>query len=154
MKRFRPLIAVLFGIYVLVMLWLLFGQRINSTIYNGAYFQNMQSLPLPFQTIVHFGRIILTGEPAYLIPHAWQNLIGNVVMFIPLGFCLPCFTKRCRTVKGILGFGLLIIACVELTQFFTLLGSLDFDDFMLNIVGILLGFVVWQKLSRIFPIGD
>lgn len=147
MKRSKRWISLLFIAYSLVMLWLLFGQRIGGKAYDSTYSEQLRSMPFPFQTIVQFGRIILTGEPAYLIPHAWQNLIGNVVMFAPLGFCLPYFSERCRTWRSVFCIGLLIIACIELTQFFTLLGSLDFDDFMLNIIGILLGFTVWRRLK-------
>ncbi len=145
MKRLKPLIGILFVAYCLWMLWLLFGQRLDND-FDGAYLDQLKSMPFPFETIIQFGRIILTGEPAYLIPHAWQNLVGNVVMFIPLGFCLPCFFTRCRTAKYIFLIGLLIVACIELTQFFTLLGSLDFDDFLLNSIGIMLGYLLWKGI--------
>lgn len=149
MKILKPLIAVLFVLYGLVMLWLLFGQRIDFE-FAGNYVEQLKSEPFPFQTIVFFTRIIITGDPDYLILHAWQNLVGNVVMFVPLGFCLPFFWPRCRTARAVFLTGLLIIAGVELTQFFTLLGSLDFDDFMLNLLGIMGGFAVWKFAAMRF----
>ena len=151
MRRVKPILVVLFVVYSLVMLWLLFGQRLDSD-HSGIYREQLRSMPLPFQTIIQFGRIILTGEPAYLIGHAWQNLVGNVVMFIPIGFCLPLFSKRYHTAKRTFLTGVLIVACIELTQFFTLLGSLDFDDFLLNSLGIMLGFLLWKRIFS--KIGD
>jgi len=149
MKRFKPLVTVLFIVYCLCMLWLLFGQRLDST-RDGTYFEELRSMLFPFQTIVQFVRIIMTGKPADVVPHAWQNLIGNVVMFMPVGMCLPFFFSRCRFAKSTFLIGLLIVTCIELTQFFTLLGSLDFDDFLLNMIGIMLGFAVfklfWAKM--------
>ncbi len=150
MSRLKPYIAVLLVIYTVVMLWLLFGQRIDITDYTDSYTDQLKYNPYPFETVFRFGNIILTGEPAYLVPHAWQNLAGNVVMFVPIGFCLPLFSKRCRTLRRTFLWGLLIIAGVELTQFFSLLGSLDFDDFMLNSLGVLLGFWIWRFLCGKF----
>lgn len=147
MKQRKVLPGILFGVYTLVMLWLLFGQRISADLYTAPYADQLESAPFPFQTIVQFVRIILTGEPIHLIPHAWQNLIGNVVMFIPLGWFLPRLFPCCRSLRRTFPIGFLIIACVELTQFFTLLGSLDFDDFMLNSIGVVLGFTLWQTLD-------
>lgn len=145
MKHKKTIVLILFIVYGLCMLWLLFGQRLDRT-FEGTYIQQLRSNPIPFETIRRFGNIILSGDPAYLIPHAWQNLVGNIVMFIPLGASLPFFFKKCRSAKRTFLIGLLIIACVELTQFFTLLGSLDFDDFMLNSIGIMLGYSGWNLL--------
>ena len=94
MKRLKPFLYILCGLYILVMLWLLFGQRIGGE-HAGSYWQELRGIPIPFETVFRFGRIILTGEPAYLVPHAVQNLAGNVVMFMPIGFFLPCFFARC-----------------------------------------------------------
>lgn len=147
MKRLKPFLYILCGLYILVMLWLLFGQRIGEE-HAGSYWQELRGIPIPFETVFRFGKIILTGEPAYLVPHAVQNLAGNVIMFMPIGFFLPCFFARCRSLKMTALFGLLIIAGIEFTQFFSLLGSLDFDDFMLNSIGICLGFAVWRLIVR------
>ena len=138
--------------YAAVMLWLLFGQRMDRE-FVGTYLQQLRCNLIPFETIWRFAKIIVTGYPDDVIPHAWQNLIGNVVMFMPIGACLPCFFERCRRLRTIFPIGLLIVAGIEFTQFFSLLGSLDFDDFMLNMIGICLGYAVWrfcfEKLPKI-----
>ena len=151
MKRLKPFVAVLFIIYSLVMLWLLLVRhRTGYTDFDTPYIEQLRSMPFPFQTIVQFVRILVTGEPYWLIPHAWKNLVGNTLLFMPLGFCLPYLFKRCRTATRTFFTGLLIIAVVELTQFFALLGSLDFDDFMLNTASIMLGYWIWACISNKF----
>ena len=86
--RIRPFIGILSIAYAIVMLWLLFGQRLDND-FSGSYIEQLKSAPIPFQTILQFGRILLTGEPAELVGHALQNFLGNVLMFVPLGVCLP-----------------------------------------------------------------
>lgn len=147
MKRFKFVAAVFFVLYALVMLWLLFIHHRAGIGDNGIpYAEQLSSMPYPFQTIVQFVRILVTGDPPHLIPLAWRNLVGNIVLFIPLGVCLPFLFKQCRTAKRTFVTGLLIIAVVELTQFFTLLGSLDFDDFMLNTASIMLGYWIFTRI--------
>ncbi len=147
MKRFKFVVAVFFVIYALVMLWLLLIRHRTGFVADGTpYVEQLNSMPYPFQTIVQFVRILVTGDPPYLIPLAWRNLVGNTVLFIPLGVCLPFLFKRCSTAKRTFVTGLLIIAVVELTQFFTLLGSLDFDDFMLNTASIMLGYWIFTRI--------
>ena len=146
MTRYKPLVTAAFILYTLVMLWLLLFDGRTGWEPDRPYVEQLRSMPYPFQTIVQFGRIILTGNPSYLIPHAWTNLIGNTVLFVPLGFFLPFLFKRCRMAKRTFFTGLLIITVVELTQFFSLRGSLDFDDVMLNTLSILLGFWIWARI--------
>ncbi len=150
MKRLKPYVAVLFVVYAFVMLWLLFIRYRTGIVNDIPYIEQLSSMPFPFQTITQFVRILVTGKPPWLIPHAWQNLAGNTILFVPLGFFLPFLFKRCRTAKRTFLTGLLIITVVELTQFFTLLGSLDFDDFMLNTLSIMLGFVIWKRICGKF----
>ena len=70
------------------------------------------------------------------------NLVGNVVLFIPAGWLLPRLWRRFRN------FFLFILTCavsiflIETLQLFTLLGSFDVDDIILNLSGMLLGYLV------------
>jgi glycopeptide antibiotics resistance protein len=79
--------------------------------------------------------------------HAFINLAGNVAMFVPLGYLLPAASEKkptfFRTVLSAAG----LIVTVEVLQLFTLLGSCDVDDLILNMIGVVLGFILW-KLRR------
>ena len=137
---------VLFLIYCAVMLWLLFfGRRI--LIYpNQTYFDCLRYNLVPFRTVESYVRFFDRG--LYWI--AVKNLVGNIVMFVPYGFFLPCLSQKLRKFpKCLLCIALTIIA-VELLQMFTLLGSCDIDDFILNTVGASVGFFLWSASSRIY----
>ena len=136
---------LLFGLYGLLMLWLLFGQRMgqgNSVPYWDELRGNL--ILEPFDTIRRFLWVLRHSENQGQIRHAVVNLVGNVIMFVPLGFFVPILWKR----TGQFGWHLFamtaIILSVELTQLFTLLGTCDVDDLLLNLVGTTLGFGLWK----------
>ena len=61
--------------------------------------------------------------------NSFENLFGNVLAFMPLGF-------------------LLLVCCIELFQLFTAFGAFDVDDILLNCVGALLGYAVFSRCLR------
>jgi glycopeptide antibiotics resistance protein len=74
----------------------------------------------------------------------WQNFIGNIILFVPMGgFLLLLFRKRFRTVIAI---AFMASLCIELTQlFFHLFGYyrfIDVDDVLLNTFGAGIGYMV------------
>ena len=71
------------------------------------------------------------------------NLLGNVCVFMPMSFFLPMIFKAQRRWYIFLPTLILSVVCVELLQFFFMVGSCDIDDLILNAFGaILLYFVL------------
>ena len=135
----------LFCFYCVVILWLLFGQRIGDGA-GGTYSEQLHGNlnVIPFKTIIWFVTVGDKTSNQYLLRHAFVNLVGNVVLFIPAGFFLPCIWRSMRAFwKLLLCFTGLILA-VEILQLITLLGSCDIDDLILNIVGATLGYGIWK----------
>ncbi len=98
----------------------------------------------PFVTVKRYLYVLEYMSDPWLRQQATINLLGNVGLFLPLGFCVPSvFPKFRRLWKvGLLCLGLLV--CVETLQLFTLLGSGDVDDLILNMTGVILGFGLWK----------
>lgn len=81
----------------------------------------------------------LTGE---LIPGSWTvtMLIGNMIMFIPMGLFLPFVTEKI-TRRNIIPVAFIIPLIIELIQ--PVLGrSFDTDDLLMNLIGILIGYLI------------
>lgn len=74
--------------------------------------------------------------------------IGNIFVFVPLGFSPPLVMKNSSFLKT-MALCLLIIIGIELTQFAACLGYADLGDVILNMIGSLIGFIVY-KLYYIF----
>lgn len=135
--------------YGVLMLWLLFGQRIGQQSdlpYDQALLENLNLVP--FETILRYIHLMQGDYSVYLQQHAFINLFGNVIMFIPLGFLLPGIWKPMRKFFPMLLSCTGIILAVELIQLFTLLGSCDVDDLMLNLLGICMGFLLRKGIFR------
>ena len=131
---------LLFGLYCLLMLWLLFGQR-----FDDGGFRELQLQP--FRTLKLFWDALISNKNLGMRTHSFINLVGNVAMFVPLGFCVPWIWQRWQKFWRHLFFMTVIILCVELSQFALCLGTCDVDDLLLNLVGTTLGFVLWKALA-------
>jgi glycopeptide antibiotics resistance protein len=73
------------------------------------------------------------------------NFIANIVVFIPMGFLIPLVIRRPSLPKTFL-FSLLIILLIETIQFVTCLGAADIDDVILNMVGCMIGYLIYVAL--------
>lgn len=136
-----------FGLYCAVMIWLLFLQRRPRIVDTGYLDTVRQNLNLqPGDTIRRF--LAVWNTPVYHRA-AIVNLVGNIVMFIPLGFGLPWAHAGLRRFWKTLLLSAGIIVLVELTQLVTLLGRCDVDDLILNLIGVAVGYFLWFLSARV-----
>ncbi len=148
-KRNRGLWIFLLVLYGISMLWLLLGQRIRPGVMPQFSRPTADRINLrPIATVKLYLNLIKSSKDPYLLVHSWVNLVGNVVMFIPLGYLLPkTFTPLRKFFKLFLCVMLSIIA-VELLQLFTGLGSCDIDDLILNMAGAVIGYLIWHFKTK------
>lgn len=140
-----PFVRFLFLVYCGVMLWLLFGRSygwIEGLSYEQMLRQNINLTPL--LTIRNYWRVIYHRTNEALIYHCFINLFGNVILFIPAGWLLPKIWKKQRNLFRFIATCGLSIFLVELLQLFSLLGSFDVDDIILNLAGMLMGFIYYH----------
>ena len=145
---------IFFGAYCLLMLWLLFDRTGAET--GVSYWQQVkENLNLtPLRTIEDYWHVLANPayylekwEPAvyeYNVRHAVINLAGNVIMFLPFGFFLPGIYRKMEKFLRCLLAAAVVLVLVELTQLFTLLGSCDVDDLILNLAGVTIGWCTWK----------
>lgn len=80
--------------------------------------------------------------------HSIINIIGNIVMFMPIGFLIPLVYDKLNSYKKVVLFGFVTSLIIELTQLFLARGT-DVDDLILNTIGAVLGylvFIIFEKL--------
>jgi glycopeptide antibiotics resistance protein len=95
---------------------------------------------VPFKTILD-----------YASQYPWStlvivNLLGNVVIFMPLGF-LAALLYRSISWKGILGVSAGISLLIEVLQLVLSSSTFDVDDIILNALGGLLGYALYLIVS-------
>ena len=77
----------------------------------------------------------------------YKNVVGNMLMFIPYGFFISYFLKT-KNPLLILLLTTLVSVTIEFTQL--LIGRVfDIDDIMLNIIGGLLGFIIYYVFVKV-----
>jgi len=89
--------------------------------------------------------------------HALENIIGNLILLIPLGILLPCIFRSARSFKSVLAVCLICSFLIELIQFFLrqfgTFRTVDIDDLILNTMGGMLGWLIYAKIiQRYFPV--
>ena len=138
-----PFWRFLFLLYCAVMLWLLFG-RSNGFVAGVPYETQLRHNAnlIPFYTIKNYQDILNHSNDKALLIHCFINLAGNLLLFIPAGWLLPRLWKKLRNFFRFIALCFGIIFSVEVIQLFTLLGSFDVDDVILNLLGMTVGFLI------------
>jgi len=125
----EELFNLLFMTYLLLLFHLVTSQDIQA--YNGT---NL----MPFREIFRYD----VGTSGF-----YKQVIGNILLFIPFGFFVSsyCKIKGLGTITLVSFFSSLTI---EVVQHF--IGrSFDVDDIILNVVGGILGFLIYVSLNAI-----
>lgn len=144
---------IIFGIYAAVMIYLLFFARryrlggLWQVDYKD-YFSNLKYNIgyIPFQSIRSYWKVIQKG---YGWPGEYENLFGNILIFIPFGILLPAIKRRFRRFHRFIKWTLIIVVSIEVIQLFSLQGIFDVDDIILNVTGAVIGFLISKPLRQI-----
>ena len=144
--KHRNLHIALFMAYGALMLWLLFDRPGYDP--GIPYWQQAAGHLnlIPFRTLRLFTELLNSGVRSY-IRMAIINLGGNIIMFLPLGFLLPRVFRRIISLPQVLVTTTVLITAVEILQLFTLVGSCDIDDLILNVLGSAIGYGI-HKLTK------
>lgn len=97
-----------------------------------SYYINNSVNLIPFKTILNYLSVF---DSLYSTRIILLNLLGNLVALMPMAFFLPLLFKKQNKFKKFLITIILIVLCIELTQFLTSSGSCDIDDIILNTLG-------------------
>lgn len=80
-----------------------------------------------------------------------ENLAGNILVFVPLGFLLPMVSDECRKFSVTMVNAFAFVVGIEVFQLFSAFGAFDVDDILLNCLGAAIGYgccglmLVWRK---------
>lgn len=101
---------------------------------------------VPFATMVGLARQL----PGQMV----RQLVGNALLFAPLGFLLPALFLRFRNPLRLAATAVLVSLGIEAVQLVMRLMALsprsfDVDDVVLNVAGALLGFGLWWVVHRL-----
>ena len=144
-KGRQALLRIAFLGYLVLMLWLLFGQRFTGelTLADWDTFRGLIGLE-PLKTIKGYIWVLENSGNRTQQLGAVINLLGNVVMFLPFGYFLGKLFVPMRNFWRMLVLSTVVICSVELLQAATMMGKCDIDDLILNLPAIVLGWIFWR----------
>ena len=143
-KVVKVIFSISFILYLFILILLLFiGNRgYKMTDLSLLEYVRASSNFAPFKTIRLYFQAIWDGSMNRDIPI--KNLVGNLLMFLPMGIYLPFFIKRMNKANIFILSTVILLFFVETIQLVTRKGRFDVDDFILNMLGALMGFGIWK----------
>ena len=137
MKKFaRPVLWTIFIIYCFVLVYVLFLSRGTRDGFTFAEYMRRFTNFIPFKTIVEYVQRYIDGYRNLSV----LNLLGNFVLFMPMGALLPCVIRKLdrfwKVTLTVLG----MVVMVEIVQGILRVGSVDIDDVLFNVVGAMIGY--------------
>lgn len=78
------------------------------------------------------------------------NLLGNVLLFAPVGFLLPMIWRGFRRLTRTAAFGVCMSVFIEVNQLFNYRATTT-DDVILNTLGAVLGYLCAAAVLRLLP---
>ncbi len=142
-RFFKTLACVLLCIYLMFISWRMFFYAY------GSYYRSYSALPeynlIPFKTILN---LIINFK--YFELEVWvYNLFGNIAAFIPLGILLPVVLGMKRKLTATVVFSMVFLLSAEAAQLIFRVGVFDIDDIILNMAGVILGYVIYKLIVRL-----
>lgn len=79
----------------------------------------------------------------------WYLIIGNIMLFVPLGFLLPMTDETLKNSVFVTLIGGILSLGIEITQYVTMTGLCELDDLLHNALGTFTGYQVFIVLSQL-----
>lgn len=144
---------VLFSLYLIVLAkMILFKFPMDSVfrnmVHNWSEFGRALSYIqiIPFKTVTEY-LVNSNNLPLRII---LENLLGNIIGFMPFGFFLPLISQKTTKLSRVTLWTLGVSFSFEAFQLIFRLGSFDIDDMILNAFGGVLGFIA-LKILKLIP---
>jgi glycopeptide antibiotics resistance protein len=140
-KRLIPtIILVAYSVFVIKLLvFKMVSFKIGHLMFNFSGHATGPANFVPFKTILPY----LMGAKGGVI--AIFNIIGNIALFVPIGFLVP-FVYRNMTWRKSLLLAVVVPLLIEIIQVVFRVGIFDIDDVILNGLGIMIGYWVCAML--------
>ncbi len=140
----RKYVRIIFIIYLLIVIKVIIFKypleqlrQIAATWEKGVILEGLDTANFTL-----FKTIRMYIDYSYML-NSFENLVGNVVVFIPFGFLLPYVLPWARNFFVMLLNAFLFVLGIEVFQLFSAFGAFDVDDILLNCVGAVLGYIAY-----------
>lgn len=136
-----------FGLYIIAVVYVFLSTHIagGSSVSLWDHIRYNTNF-IPFKTVWDYA-VHIKNETVNFNSILW-NLLGNLILFLPLGGFLPIIFDKLRSFKKTFLVSLAVIFMVELSQMLFKYGRFDVDDIILNAAGAAAGYLIWKLFDR------
>jgi glycopeptide antibiotics resistance protein len=117
--------------------------------YNNLHTRGINLVPVK-NSWIEIKAVLHVNNPVMIL-HAMENLVGNILLFIPMGFLLPALFTGMRRFGYVVLAGCLVSVSIESTQWLSrylgIYRFVDIDDVLLNTLGTAAGYLLF-RISR------
>ena len=147
-KNARFILWVLFVIYCFMVAYIVFFSRGFRTQYTYSHYWKYFTNFIPFKTILNYVKLYKDGLRILSV----LQLLGNFVLFLPMGIFLPCVFKVLDRFWKVIISVFVMVLCVEVIQFLLRVGIIDVDDLIFNLCGAMIGYGIVKipLVTRLF----
>lgn len=131
-KYYNVIFGIMLIVYFIVLAYLVFF----SHSFGRGYIRRDIHL-IPFRTIMQY-LFVKRSLGLFIV-----NVPGNIAAFVPLGYLLPGVSKRFLKLKNLIIAVFSVTLAVEVIQYIAAVGTSDIDDIILNLLGGLIGYVMF-----------
>ena len=141
-KIIRICVWSLFVLYCMALFFVFIISRINTHIRPYENINNVLARInlIPFKTVYEYIDKIINNR--INVDTVIANLVGNIILFLPMGAFLPCLFQKLRPFKKTILTVLVIVFVIESTEILFAMGSFDIDDFIFNLSGAMIGYSI------------
>ena len=136
----REVAINIFFIYFLVLIELTICKRGALEIgFRNKFYVNY----IPFKETINMFKDNFMG-----IGNALYNVLGNILLFVPLGFFIPLLFNKKNKISSVALYGACTSILIEAIQLITSNNLTDIDDVIFNTLGAILGFFIYNLLNK------
>ena len=139
----RVIICIIFALYILLLFKILFISRVSiNDIFDSSREVRRTFNLVPFQSINNYLSVGMQGFSV-------GNVLGNFILFMPLGVYLPLL-KKDKRVSTNMFYIFIATVLVEALQWTLGIGAADIDDVILNFSGGFIGILGYKLFHWMF----
>lgn len=133
------LVAYIFVYFITVILGLTGIPSIGDIVSNRFGIFTPDGLKIPADEINYI--------PFYWISAGIRTYVENILLFVPLGFLLPCVQRKYEAMGKTVLYGFTLSFIIELSQLFNRRVT-DIDDLIMNTVGTFIGVFLFKLVKK------
>ena len=131
------------GVIVLFMVFVGLASQTIIPRYGPVDYMNINLVP--FNKLTEIRESAQRGIFSYIV----NEVIGNIALFVPIGFLLPLLWKRFEKIWVVLLCCLSISLAIEIIQLAISLRATDVDDLIMNALGGIIGYLAYALIRRL-----